>query len=95
MGAVTSYARAKADGLGYDAKVGIAERPDRLVGILVPTFFADVLDLPDPARGHPVGAGRRGHGDRRSSASGSYAARRWPGRRRRPDPGVGSAAARP
>ena len=34
MGAVTSYARAKADHLGYDAKVGIAERPDRLVGML-------------------------------------------------------------
>lgn len=46
MGATTSYARAKADVLGYDAKVGIAERPDRLVGLLVPTFFADVLDLP-------------------------------------------------
>ena len=46
MGAVTSYARAKAEGLGYDAKVGIAERPDRLVGMLVPAFFADVLDLP-------------------------------------------------
>lgn len=46
MGAVTSYARAKADHLGYDAKVGIAERPDRLVGMLVPAFFADVLDLP-------------------------------------------------
>lgn len=46
MGAVTSYARAKADHLGYDAKVGIAERPDRLVGFLVPAFFADLLDLP-------------------------------------------------
>lgn len=46
MGAVTSYARAKAECLGYDAKVGIAERPDRLVGMLVPAFFADVLDLP-------------------------------------------------
>ena len=46
MGAVTSYARAKAEQLGFDAKVGIAERPDRLVGILVPTFFADLLDLP-------------------------------------------------
>ena len=46
MGAVTSYARAKADVLAYDAKVGIAERPDRLVGFLVPTFFADVLGLP-------------------------------------------------
>lgn len=45
MGAVTSYARAKADHLGYDAKVGIAERPDRLVGMLVPAFFADVFDL--------------------------------------------------
>ena len=46
MGAVTSYARAKADHLGYDAKVGVAERPDRLVGMLVPAFFADALDLP-------------------------------------------------
>lgn len=46
MGAVTSYARAKAEQLGYDAKVGVAERPDRLVGLLVPAFFADVLDLP-------------------------------------------------
>ncbi len=46
MGAVTSYARAKADHLGYDAKVGVAERPDRLVGILVPTFFADLLGVP-------------------------------------------------
>ena len=46
MGAVTSYARAKADHLGYDAKVGVAERPDRLVGFLVPAFFSDVLDLP-------------------------------------------------
>lgn len=46
MGAVTSYARSKADTLGYDAKVGIAERPDRLVGLLVPAFFADVLGWP-------------------------------------------------
>jgi CDP-diacylglycerol--glycerol-3-phosphate 3-phosphatidyltransferase/CDP-diacylglycerol--inositol 3-phosphatidyltransferase len=46
MGAVTSYARAKADHLGFDAKVGVAERPDRLVGFLVPAFFADLFDLP-------------------------------------------------
>ncbi len=46
MGAVTSYARSKADHLGFDAKVGVAERPDRLVGILIPAFFADLLDLP-------------------------------------------------
>ena len=65
MGAVTSYARAKADHLGYDAKVGIAERPDRLVGMLVPAFFADVLDLLDPARGRALGAGDRGHRDGR------------------------------
>jgi CDP-diacylglycerol--glycerol-3-phosphate 3-phosphatidyltransferase/CDP-diacylglycerol--inositol 3-phosphatidyltransferase len=46
MGAVTSYTRAKADSLGYDAKVGVAERPDRLVGFLVPAFLSDVLDVP-------------------------------------------------
>jgi len=46
MGAVTSYARSKGEQLGYDAKIGLAERPDRLVGLLVPTFFGDVLGLP-------------------------------------------------
>ena len=46
MGAVTSYARARAEGLGFQAKVGIAERADRLVAILVMTFFSAVLDLP-------------------------------------------------
>ena len=45
-GRVTSYARAKGEQLGYDAKTGLAERPDRLVGLLVPTFFGDLLDLP-------------------------------------------------
>jgi CDP-diacylglycerol---glycerol-3-phosphate 3-phosphatidyltransferase len=37
MGSVTSYARSRAEGLGYQAKVGIAERSDRLVSILVMT----------------------------------------------------------
>lgn len=46
MGSVTSYARARAEGLGYQAKVGIAERSDRLVAILVMTGFAGLLDLP-------------------------------------------------
>ena len=46
MGAVTSYARARGEGLGYNAKTGIAERADRLVAILVMTFLSDVLDLP-------------------------------------------------
>ncbi len=46
MGSVTSYARARAESLGMDAKGGIAERADRLVAILVMTFFGDLLDLP-------------------------------------------------
>ena len=46
MGSVTSYARARAESLGIDAKGGLAERADRLVGILIPTFFADLRDLP-------------------------------------------------
>ncbi|MBA3265596.1 MAG: CDP-alcohol phosphatidyltransferase family protein [Nocardioidaceae bacterium] len=46
MGSVTSYTRAKAESLGLQAKGGIAERADRLVSLLVVTFFADVLDLP-------------------------------------------------
>ncbi len=46
MGGVTSYARARAEGLGFEAKVGVAERADRLVGILVATGFAAIFDLP-------------------------------------------------
>ena len=45
MGSVTSYARAKAESLGMQAKGGVAERADRLVAVLVMTFFSDVLDL--------------------------------------------------
>lgn len=43
MGSVTSYARARAESLGMQAKVGIAERADRLVAILVVTGLADLL----------------------------------------------------
>jgi CDP-diacylglycerol--glycerol-3-phosphate 3-phosphatidyltransferase/CDP-diacylglycerol--inositol 3-phosphatidyltransferase len=46
MGSVTSYTRAKAESLAMTAKGGIAERADRLVSILVMTFWADVLNLP-------------------------------------------------
>ena len=46
MGSVTSYARSKGEQLGFNAKTGLAERPDRLVGLLVPAFFGDVLGLP-------------------------------------------------
>lgn len=42
MGSVTSYARARAESLGMQAKVGIAERADRLVSILVITGLADL-----------------------------------------------------
>lgn len=46
LGGMTSYARARAEALGYRAQVGIAERADRLVSILVMTGFAGLLDLP-------------------------------------------------
>jgi CDP-diacylglycerol--glycerol-3-phosphate 3-phosphatidyltransferase/CDP-diacylglycerol--inositol 3-phosphatidyltransferase len=44
MGSVTSYARARAESLGMQAKVGIAERADRLVAILLMTGLADLLN---------------------------------------------------
>jgi CDP-diacylglycerol--glycerol-3-phosphate 3-phosphatidyltransferase/CDP-diacylglycerol--inositol 3-phosphatidyltransferase len=46
MGSVTSYARARAESLGMQAKVGIAERADRLVAVLAMTGLAELLDLP-------------------------------------------------
>ncbi|RKT77918.1 CDP-diacylglycerol--glycerol-3-phosphate 3-phosphatidyltransferase [Terracoccus luteus] len=44
LGSVVSYAKARAEGLGYTADVGIAERADRLVAVLVAAFFADVFN---------------------------------------------------
>jgi CDP-diacylglycerol--glycerol-3-phosphate 3-phosphatidyltransferase/CDP-diacylglycerol--inositol 3-phosphatidyltransferase len=46
MGAVTSYARARAESLGMQARGGLAERADRLVAILVMTGLGDLFDLP-------------------------------------------------
>jgi CDP-diacylglycerol--glycerol-3-phosphate 3-phosphatidyltransferase/CDP-diacylglycerol--inositol 3-phosphatidyltransferase len=46
MGSVTSYARARAESLGYTAQVGIAERSDRLVAILVMTGLSAIFDAP-------------------------------------------------
>jgi len=46
LGSLTSYARARAEALGMQAKGGIAERSDRLVSILVMTGFSGLLDLP-------------------------------------------------
>jgi len=44
LGSITSYARARAEALGMQAKGGIAERSDRLVSILVMTGFNGLLD---------------------------------------------------
>jgi CDP-diacylglycerol--glycerol-3-phosphate 3-phosphatidyltransferase len=43
LGSVVSYAKARAEGLGFTANVGIAERADRLVAVLVAAFFADLF----------------------------------------------------
>jgi CDP-diacylglycerol--glycerol-3-phosphate 3-phosphatidyltransferase len=45
MGSVTSYARARAESLGMQAKVGIAERSDRLVAILVMTGLGGLFEV--------------------------------------------------
>jgi CDP-diacylglycerol--glycerol-3-phosphate 3-phosphatidyltransferase len=47
MGGVTSYARARAESVGFQAKVGIAERADRLVAILVATGLGAIFDVPE------------------------------------------------
>jgi len=44
LGSVVSYARARAEGLGFRADVGIAERADRLVAVLSAAFFADLVN---------------------------------------------------
>lgn len=38
-GLIVSYARARAEGLGLDCKVGIAQRAERILGLGVPTLF--------------------------------------------------------
>ncbi|WP_426995926.1 phosphatidylinositol phosphate synthase [Pseudarthrobacter sp. N5] len=45
LGMVVSYARAKAEALGFEANVGVAERAERLVSVLVVTGFTG-LGLP-------------------------------------------------
>ena len=46
MGQVTSYARARAESLGYQAQVGVAERADRLVVVLVAAGLTGLLGAP-------------------------------------------------
>lgn len=48
FGFVTSYSRARAEGIGLSAaNTGIAERADRLVVALVTTFLVGLFGLPD------------------------------------------------
>lgn len=49
-GVVVSYAKARAEGLGWNANVGIAERADRLVAVLVTTGLVG-LGLPEVVLG--------------------------------------------
>jgi CDP-diacylglycerol--glycerol-3-phosphate 3-phosphatidyltransferase/CDP-diacylglycerol--inositol 3-phosphatidyltransferase len=46
MGSLTSYVRARAESLGMQAKVGIAERADRLVSVLVLAGFSEIFNQP-------------------------------------------------
>lgn len=45
-GALTSYVRARAEGLGMRANVGVAERSERLIVILVATGLSGIFDAP-------------------------------------------------
>jgi CDP-diacylglycerol--glycerol-3-phosphate 3-phosphatidyltransferase len=54
LGSVVSYAKARAEGLGWTADVGIAERADRLVAVLVTTGLVG-LGLPEPVLGVVLG----------------------------------------
>lgn len=45
-GWLTSYARARAESLGYEAKLGLAARADRLVAVLVAAGLSEIFDVP-------------------------------------------------
>jgi phosphatidylglycerophosphate synthase len=45
-GVVTSYSKARAESLGMTANVGIAERSERLIAILVLTGFSGIFGVP-------------------------------------------------
>ena len=55
LGSVVSYAKARAEGLGMTANVGIAERADRLVAVLVATGLTGLLGLPTAFLGVVLG----------------------------------------
>lgn len=54
LGSVVSYAKARAEGLGFTANVGIAERADRLVVVLAATGLTGV-GLPETVLGVVLG----------------------------------------
>jgi CDP-diacylglycerol--glycerol-3-phosphate 3-phosphatidyltransferase len=49
-GAVTSYAKARAESLGMTCNVGIAERSERLIAVLVLTGLSGLFNLPELRR---------------------------------------------
>jgi CDP-diacylglycerol--glycerol-3-phosphate 3-phosphatidyltransferase len=55
LGGVVSYAKARAEGLGMTANVGIAERAERLVVVLVATGFTGLFGLPTVVLGVVLG----------------------------------------
>lgn len=55
LGGVVSYARARAEGLGLTANVGIAERAERLVLVLVATGLVGLFQWPDWVLGGVLG----------------------------------------
>lgn len=46
-GWLTSYTRARAESLGYQAKEGLAARADRLVAVLVAAGLSDIFGVPE------------------------------------------------
>lgn len=46
-GSVTSYAKARAESLGFTANVGVAERSERLIILLVLTGFSGLFGVPE------------------------------------------------
>jgi CDP-diacylglycerol--glycerol-3-phosphate 3-phosphatidyltransferase len=55
LGSVVSYAKARAEGLGMTANVGVAERADRLVVVLLATGLTGLFDLPTEILGVVLG----------------------------------------
>jgi CDP-diacylglycerol--glycerol-3-phosphate 3-phosphatidyltransferase len=46
LGAITSYVKARAEGVGLTCNVGLAERAERLIVILVAVGLAGIFDVP-------------------------------------------------